>query len=77
MLNEVTGWQIIGMKDGSSISNREITSRLISENWVRNTLTTFKTTGVTQRLPASGMLIKTSKRENSLSLRANPRLSTT
>ena len=45
-VSEATKLQIIGMMDGSMISNREITTRLkISENCVRNTLKTFKTTG--------------------------------
>ena len=43
-----TKWQIIGMKDGSMISNREIARLKISEDCIRNTLKTLKTTGCIQ-----------------------------
>ena len=64
------------MKNGSMISNREIAKILkISENCVRNTLKTLKTTGGIQRHAGSGRLKKTTELENSLVFRqANPRL---
>ena len=44
-VSEATKWQIIGMKNGSMISHREIASRLlISENCFRNTRKTFQKT---------------------------------
>ena len=46
-VSEATNWQIIGIKDGSMISNREIARLKISENCVINNLKTFITTGVT------------------------------
>ena len=56
---EATKWQIIGMKGGFVISNREIERRLkISENCVRNILKTLKMTGGIQRHAGSGRLKK-------------------
>ena len=48
-VSEATKWQIVGMKDGSMISNREVARGLkISVNCIRNTLKTFKMIGGTQ-----------------------------
>ena len=53
-VSETTKWEIIDVKDGPRISNREAASRLsISENCIRNNLRTFKTTGSIQRRPSS------------------------
>ena len=47
-VSEVTNWHIIGIKDFSMISNRELARRLkISENCVIKNLKKFITTGVT------------------------------
>ena len=58
-VSEATNWEIIGMKDGSMVSTREIARRLkISENCIRNTLKTFKTAGGIQHHAGSGRLKK-------------------
>ena len=58
-ISEAAKWQIIGIKDDFMIKNREIARRLkISENCVRNTLKTFKTTGGIQRHVGYGRLKK-------------------
>ena len=78
-VSEATKWQIIGMKDSSMISNREIARRLkVSGNCVRNTPKTLKAPGGTQRHAGSEKLKKKiTERKNSLifrQVRANPRL---
>ena len=79
VISEATKWQIIGMKGGSMISYKEIPRRLKnSENCVRNTLETLKTTGGIQRHAGSGRLKKATEHKKSLKfhkVRANPRLS--
>ena len=56
-VSKAAKWQIIGIKDGSMINNREIARGLkISENCVRNIMKTFKKTGGIQRYAGSGRL---------------------
>ena len=54
---------LIGMNDNFRVSNREIASRLlISENYIRNTLETFKTTdGVQHHLESRRLKKQTNK----------------